>query len=173
MGILGKSTNMESPVQQHQICFANDVQWISGEMKSLGNPHYYINQDDLDSYNILNALIYPWSFTGLPANRTPQTIATKNKVQFLYFPDPASKEGFRVPIRTSTILLQLPLAVIRGEAPFMSEATIENFLDFWKPVFFPMINVNIHFLVDCATSLPSAIDVLYINRDFILSYISG
>ena len=173
MSMSGMSTNIAPPIQQHKVYVANDVQWIIGELKSLGNPHNYINRENLDTLNLLNAHIHPWSFTGLPTNHTPQTIVLRNKIQFLLFPDHATKEGFREPIRTSRIILQLPLAVVRGEAPFMSEAILENFLDFWKPTFFPMMNVNIHYLVECATRLPTEIDVLYINRETILSYISG
>jgi hypothetical protein len=172
MGILG-SANIKSPVQQHKVFAANDVQWVTGELKSLGSPHNFINRDKLTTLNILNAQIFPWSFTGLPANSSPQTLVFRDKIQFLLFPDPASKESFRSPIRTSIIIVQMPLAVLRGEAPFLSEATIENFLEYWKPKFFPMINTNIHYLVDCATNLPTDIDIVYINRESMLSYISG
>jgi hypothetical protein len=167
------STNIKSPVQQHKIIVANDMQWITGELKSLGIPYNYINRDTLDCLNILDAQICPWSFTGLPTSRAHQTIVLKNKVQLLLFPDPRTKEDFRPPIRTSTIMLQTPLAVVRGEAPFLSEAILENFLDFWKPTFFPMMNVNIHFLADCAVELPKEIDILFINRESILSYVGG
>jgi hypothetical protein len=173
MTLLSTSANIESPIQQHQVCLANDVQWITGGLRSLGNPHNYINQDDQDTFNLLEANVYPWSFTGLPTSRTPQTIVMKRQVQLLLFPNPETKEGFRAPIRTSKIMLHLPLAIIRGDAPFMSEASIENFLDFWKPTFFPMMNVNIHYLVDCAVHLPTEIVILYINRESVLSYFSA
>lgn len=173
MGILGRSPNIESPVQEHQMHLANDVQWITGNFKSLGNPHNYINQDNLDTFIIHNAHFSPWSFTGLPNSHASQTIAIRDNIQFFSFPDPITLEKFRKPLRTSLVILHLPLAVVRGEAPFLSEASVENFLDFWKGTFFPMCNASIHYLSDCATRLPTQTDVLYVNRKSILSYFSG
>ena len=173
MSMLGKSQNIDSPVQQHKVFLANDVQWISGELKSLGNPHNYINQDNLDTLNVANAHFSPWSFTGLPNSQTAQAIVNKDNIHFFIFPSPTTLEEFRKPLRTSMIILNLPLAVIRGEAPFMSEAALDNFLDFWKGTFFPMCNASIHYLSECATPLPVQTEVLYINRNSILSYISG
>jgi hypothetical protein len=173
MGMLGMSQNIESPVQQHPVNIANDVQWISGDLKSLGDPHYFINQDDLDVFTVLDAHLNPWTFTNLPNGRASQTIVVKENVQFLTFSSSIAMESFRKPLRTSRIILHLPLAVIRGEAPFLSEASLENFLDFWKGIFFPMCDASIHYLTDCSVRLPSQVDVLYINRRFVLDYFSG
>jgi hypothetical protein len=173
MGILGRSQNIESPVQQHQVSIANDVQWISGEFKSLGIPHYYINQDNLDTFILQHAHISPWSFTGLPNSHSAQAVVLRKNIQFLTFPDPETMAEFKEPLRTSTIILQLPLAIVRGDAPFLSEASLDNFLDFYKGLFIPMCRVNIHYLTDCAIRLPADIEVLYVNRDYILSYIGG
>lgn len=173
MGILGHSQIIESPIQEHPAFLINDVQLISGNFKSLGNPHDYLNQDDLDYYNILNPEFSPWSFTGLPNSRASQAMVNKNNLQLFGFTDSTTLELFRKPLRTSLVILNLPLAVVRGEAPFLSESSIENFLDFWKGNFFPVINAKMHFLTDCATNLPTEIEVLYINRTKILSYISG
>jgi len=144
MSISGRSPNFKSPVQEHQVFIANDVQWISGDLKSLGNPHNYINQDNIDTFNVINAHFSPWSFTGLPNSQAPQTIVFRDNIQFLLFSDPNTMEDFRKPLRTSIVILHLPLAVVRGEAPFLSEAAIENFLDFWKGAFLPMCNAKIH-----------------------------
>ncbi|TFG73491.1 MAG: hypothetical protein E4H27_00655 [Anaerolineales bacterium] len=173
MGIASMSSHIESPVQEHTVNLANDVQWITGNLRSLGNPHNYINQENLDYFIIRNAHFSPWSFKGLPNSHAPQATLLKDNVHFFSFPDPDSLETFRKPLHTSLIILHLPIAVIRGAAPFLSEATLDNFLDFWKGPFFPMCDVNIHYLSDCATRLPDKFDLLYINRKSVLSYISG
>lgn len=173
MSLLGMSQNIQSPIQQHMIYIVNDVQWISGELQSLGNPHYFINQDDLDAFNINDAHIAPWVFTGLPKSHTPQIIVSKKNTQFLAFPNPDAIEQYRNPLRTSMVILQLPLAIIRGEAPFLSEASLENFLEFFKGTFIPISHANIHYLAEATTQMPNQYEVLYINRESILSYMQG
>ena len=173
MSLLGMSQNIQSPIQQHIIYIVNDVQWISGELQSLGNPHFFINQDDLEAFNIHNAHISPWVFTGLPKSHTAQMIAIKENTQLLAFPNPDSMEQYRPPLRTSMVILQLPLAIIRGEAPFLSEASLENFLDFYKGTFIPISHANVHYLAEATTQMPNQYDVLYVNRESILSYMNG
>ncbi len=173
MGIASMAQNIGSPVKEYTVNLANDVQWISGNLKSLGEPHNYINQENLDYFLLRDAHISPWDFTGLPNSYASQATIVKNNIQFFSFPDPIAMDTFRKPLHTSLIILNLPLAVVRGEAPFLSEATLDNFLDFWKGTFFPLCGANIHYLSDCSIRLPDRFDILYINRNSVLSYISG
>jgi len=61
-------------------------------------------------------------------------------------------------------LINVGIAVIRGRAPFLSEARLANFLDFWKGLFFPVTEARIHFLATCTANLPAQARLLYINR---------
>jgi hypothetical protein len=173
MGILGNNPSMASPVQEHRVHIANDLQWISGTLEALGNPHHYINQDDTAFLNIKNPEIAPWSFTGLPKSRAPEIVMVRENIQFLIYPQQETLEQYREPPRSETLILNLPLAVIRGEAPFLSEAQLHNFLDFWKGFFLPLSNASIHYMVPSMVEVPTQTSLVYVNRTIIQSYIQG
>lgn len=172
MGLLGKG-KMDSPIQNHEVHIANDLLWITGEMETLGNPHNYINQDGLDFIRISNPHLVPWSFSGMPSSRVPEVILARERTQFLMFIHEASLVDFRPAMRMETLVMHLPLAVIRGKAPFLSEAKVSNFLDFWKGIFFPVVDAEIYFLADSSSQLPAQSPLAYINRDILQSYIKG
>jgi hypothetical protein len=172
MGLLGKG-EMSSPLQRHEVHVANDLLWTTGEMETLGNPHNYINQDGLDFMRVDSPRIAPWSFSGLPASRAPLIIMVRERIQFLSFIHQSSLQDFRPPPRMETLTLHLPLAMIHGKAPFLSEAKLHNFLDFWKGIFFPVLDAEIFFLADSPVELPSHSPLVYINRYILQSYITG
>lgn len=172
MSIFGQ-TSMGSPIQRHQISVANDVQWVEGTLETLGDPHNYINQEDQSVFAISDAHVAPWSFTGLPDSRPPKVIAVKDNVQMLIFQEETSQETFREAIHTETLIFNLPLAVIRGNVPFLSEAKLHNFLDFWKGRFLPVTDARIHYLAGSAVATPAQADLLYINRTLIQSYLQA
>jgi len=172
MGLLGKG-QMSSPLQGHEVYVANDLLWITGEMETMGNPHNYINQDGLDFIRIGNPHIAPWSFSGLPSSHAPSIIVARERIQFLVFVHEASLADFRPAPRTDTLVLHLPLAIIHGNAPFLSEAKLHNFLDFWKGVFVPIVDAEIYFLADSSSPLPAQSPLIYVNRHTVLSYIAG
>ncbi len=172
MGLLGKGA-MGSPIQNHEVHIANDLLWVTGKMETLGNPHNYINQDGLDFIRIGNPHLSPWASTGLPLSHVPEVVLTRERVQFLMFIHAASLEGFRPSPRMETLVLHLPLAIIRGNAPFLSEAKFHNFLDFWKGIFVPIVDAEIYFLADSSGQLPTQSSLAYVNRHIVLSYIEG
>ncbi|HNT75838.1 MAG TPA: hypothetical protein PKH77_12555 [Anaerolineae bacterium] len=172
MGLLGKR-DVVSPQQVHRVHMANDVLWLTGEMETLGNPHNYINQDGLNFIRVSNSHVTPWAFTGLPASHAPLMIMTRERTQLIVFPDPASMEQFRPPMRTDTLIINLSLVVVRGKVPFLSEAQVHNFLDFWKGIFFPVMDASLYFLTDGPADLPTESPLVYINRNLIQSYLSG
>ncbi len=176
MGLLGSRGGggaMSSPIQQHRVHIANDVLWFTGELETLGNPHNYINQDDLEFLRIKQPHVAPWSFTGLPASHLPLIVAVRDRTQFIIFPDDAAMKQFRPPMRTSTLVFNLSLAVIRGDTVFLSEALVHNFLDFWKGVFFPVVDASIYYLADGPAEHPTEVPLLYLNRNVIQSYAEG
>lgn len=170
MSLLGDRADMGSPVQQHRTLIANDLQWIDGTLETLGNPHNYLNQEDLDFLTLGESRITPWSFTGLPQSRGSRIIVARDSIQFLVFPGEEAMAQFRRPPRTATLMINLPLGIVRGNAPFLSEAQLHNFLDFWKGLFFPVTDVRIHTLAPSAAELPSQAPLIYINRKAIQSY---
>lgn len=172
MGLLGKG-QMSSPIQSHEVYIANDLLWVTGEMETLGNPHNYINQDGLDFIRISNPHIMPWSFSGLPSSHVPEVVLARERTQFLMFMHEASLAEYRPAPRMAMLVLHLPLAIIRGNAPFLSEAKLSNFLDFWKGIFVPIADAEVYFLADSASQLPARSPLLYINRYILQSYIAG
>ncbi|MDF1512575.1 MAG: hypothetical protein P1S60_02075 [Anaerolineae bacterium] len=173
MSLLGNPQNFESPIQEHHVKIANDIQWISGTIKTLGDAHNYINQDDLTYWNIVDAHISPWSFTGLPNSHVSSIMVDRDNIQLMMLTDTEALEAYRKPLRTSVVILNLPLLIICGEAPFLGEAKIENFFDYWKGTFLPLSSAKIHYLTETTTRLPSTVDLLFVNRHKIVSYISG
>lgn len=172
MGLLSGSS-IGSPIQKHEIQAANDLFWVTGELETLGNPHNYINQEGLDLLRISSANAAPWSFSGLPASQPPMIMMMRERTQFLAFTQEASLKDFRVAPNTEVMVIHLPLAIIRGAAPLLSEAKAHNFLDFWKGLFFPVVDAEIYFLADCAAQLPDQSRVVYVNRRIMQSYIPG
>jgi hypothetical protein len=172
MGLLGKG-QMSSPIQSHEVHIANDLFWVTGEMETLGNPHNYINQDGLDFIRIDNPHIVPWSFSGLPSSHTPAVVMARERTQFLMFIHEASLAEYRPAPRMERLVLHLPLAIIRGQAPFLSEAKLNNFLDFFKGVFVPIADAEVYFLADNPIQLPTQSPLVYINRYILQSYIAG
>ncbi len=172
MGLLGKG-QMSSPIQNHEVHIANDLLWVTGEMETLGNPHNYINQDGLDFIRIGNPHLSPWSFSGLPSSHASEIIMARERTQFLMFLHEESLAEYRPAPRMEILVLHMPLAIIRGKAPFLSEAKINNFLDFWKGIFVPIVDVEIYFLADSSSQLPAKSPLTYINRYILQSYIAG
>ncbi len=159
-------------IQRHRGYVANDLQWIEGSLETLGNPHDYINQDGLDVFTLDDARISPWSFTGLPNSRSAQIIVRRESTQFLIFTDEETVTQFREPPRTETLILNSPLAILRGRLPFLSDAGVANFMDFWKGDFVPVMEVQIHYLAPSAADMPPRARLLYINRRAIQSYVA-
>ncbi len=172
MGLLGRK-DMESPHQQHPIQLANDVMWIDGELETMGNPHNYINQDGLNFLRISKPHIAPWAFTGLPASHTSQVIVARERTQILIMSGESAQQQFRPPMKTETLVINLSLAVIRGKAPFLSEAALHNFLDFWKGIFFPVMDAELYFLAEGPAEQPTTAPLVYINRNAIQDYLEG
>jgi hypothetical protein len=173
MGMLGSNPSMASPVQTHQVSMANDLQWVTGTLETLGNPHHYINQDDTGFFTIKEPSVSPWTFTGLPNSHAPEIVMVRENIQFLIYPQQETLEQYREPPRSETLILNLPLAVIRGSAPFLSEAQLHNFLDFWKGLFVPVSQASIHYLAPSMIELPTQTSLIYVNRQTIQSYIQG
>ena len=173
MSLRGDRSDIGSPVQHHQTLVANDLQVITGKLDTLGNPHNYLNQDGMDFLLLSEPQVIPWSFTGLPQSHPPEIILMRDSVQFLAFQSEAAQNEFREPPRTSTLMLSLPLAVVRGKVPFLSEARLNNFLDFWKGLFFPVMQAQIHYLASSGAELPSQVPLLYVNRRSVQSYIQA
>lgn len=172
MSVLGDTT-MESPIQEHRVAIANDLQWIEGKLESLGNPHNYINQENLTVFSVSDPLIAPWTFTGLPNTRPDRVYIAKERVQFLVFPEDETVDQLRQSPHTETLIINLPLAIIHGDVPFLSEAREQNFLDFWKGIFLPVTNAEIHYLAPSAADLPTHTRSLYVNRTTLQSYTRG
>ncbi|MBN2007559.1 MAG: hypothetical protein JXA21_29710 [Anaerolineae bacterium] len=172
MGLLGRK-DMESPHQQHIIQLANDVMWIEGELETMGNPHNYINQDGLSFLRINQPHIAPWAFTGLPASHVPLFVVARDRIQILIMSGESAQEQFRPPMKTETLVINLSLAVIRGKVPFLSEAQVHNFLDFWKGVFVPVMDAELYFLAEGPGEKPTTASVLYIHRNAIQCYLEG
>jgi len=173
MSLIGRSLPIQSPIQEHPVYLVNELQWITGHLKSMGNPHMYINQDDLAFFTIQNSHTSPWSFTGIPGSHSTQTMVKRDNLHLVAFPEPSSADGFRPPMQSATLILSLSMAIIRAKAPIMGEASVDNFLDYYKGRFVAFTNAKIHFLTDCAIKLPAELDILYINREKILSYVGG
>jgi hypothetical protein len=170
MGLLGRG-EMSSPQQNHEVHVANDLLWVTGEMETMGSPHNYINQDGLDFIRIANPHVAPWSFSGLPSSHVPSIIMARERIQFLMLIHEASLKEYRPAPKTETLIFHLPLAIIRGNVPFLSEAKFNNFLDFWKGIFVPITNAEVYFLSDNSSQLPARSPLIYVNRHIVLSYV--
>ena len=83
MGIASMAQNIGSPVKEYTVNLANDVQWISGNLKSLGEPHNYINQENLDYFLHSRCTYFTLGF-----HRTPQQLCVSShhcKKQYTVF----------------------------------------------------------------------------------------
>ena len=158
------------PIQHHPAYVANDVVWIQGTLQTNGNPHNYINQDGLLFLTIEEPHVAPWTFTGLPASEPPLIVTTTSRIQLIFFPGEGAMEQYREPIRTEKVMIHTPLAVIHGAAPFLSEAELSNFLEFWRGVFFPISDASVYYLAESTAPQPAKTPLLYINRNAVLSY---
>ncbi len=172
MSLLGKG-QMGTPLQEHEVYVANDLLWVSGNLETLGDPHNFINQDGTQFLKLNNPRIVPWPFSGLPASHAPTIIVVRERVQFLIFTGEEALGAFRVTPRTNVLILHLPLAIIRGSVPFLSDAKLHNFLDFWKGIFFPVTDAEIYYLAGGAEQLPVHSRLVYVNRNLLQSYVSG
>jgi hypothetical protein len=162
---------MGSPVQEHPVQVANDLQWISGDLEALGNPNNYVNQEGQEMMTVNKAEIMPWTFTGLPGSQAPKVMIRRSNIQFLIFPGEETLEQFRPAPRTTSLIINLPLVIVRGDAPLMSEAKMENFLDFWKGDFIPVSDASLYYLAEAPIKLPGHADLLYVNTRLIQSYV--
>lgn len=162
-----------SPVQEHPVHVANDLQWISGNLETLGNPNNYVNQEGQDIMTVNEAEVAPWTFTGLPTSQVPKVMLRRSNILFLIFPGEDTLEQFRPAPRTASLILNLPLVIVRGHAPLMSEAKMENFLDFWKGDFIPVSNASLYYLAEAPISLPHSTELLYLNTHLIQSYVEA
>ncbi len=175
MGLLRQvgGVGAASPLQKHEVYVANDLFWITGVMETTGNPHHYINQEDRDYWRIAEAHLAPWTFTGLPSSHVPEVIISRERIQMLAFPGQEAMSQFHPPIRSHALVLYYPLAVIRGEVPFLSEATVRNFLDFWKGLFYPVVSASVYYLTEGMVEMPTEFEVLYLNREMLQNYIEA
>jgi hypothetical protein len=162
-----------SPVQEHPVYIANDLQWIGGDLETLGNPNNYINQEGQEIVTVNDAEIAPWTFTGLPTTQSPKVMIRRSNIQFMVFYGEEALEQFREPPRTTSVILNLPLVIVRGNVPLMSEAKIENFLDFWKGDFIPVSEASLYYLAEAPVELINASELLYVNTRLIQSYVQA
>lgn len=172
MSLLG-GESMGSPVQEHPAYVANELQWISGDMETLGNPNNYVNQEGQDIIRINRVEIAPWTFTGLPTSQAPKAMVRRANIQFLVFHGAEALEQFREAPRTASLILHLPLVVVRGKAPLMSEAKMDNFLDFWKGDFIPISEASLYYLAEASIDIPKRAELLYLNTRQIQSYVQA
>jgi hypothetical protein len=152
---------------------ANGVLWVEGDLETLGDPHNYINQDGLEFLRVVAPQSAPWTFTGLPVSRPQEMVIACSHIQMLMFPDEASMANFRLAPKTQVLMINLPLAVVRGAVPFLGESKLHNFLDFYKGAFVPLVDVGIHFLAEGSVGLPTQAKLLYVNRAAIQAYVLG
>jgi len=162
-----------SPQQKHPAQVIGDLFWSEGLLETLGDPHGHINKDGSDYLTLFEARVTPWQFTGLPPVRAAQLEVSRATIQTLVFSEQEVIESARRPPRTLTMMVYLPLAVIRGAAPMFSDAKLNNFLDFWKGVFLPMYDCSIHYLAEAGGRLPARTPLLYINRQHIQGYLEA
>ncbi len=165
--------SMGSPVQEHPAHVVNDLQWISGDLETLGNPNNYVNQEGQDILRINGAEIAPWTFTGLPTSQSPKAMVRRSNIQFLIFYGEAALEQFREAPRTASLILNLPLVIVRGNVPLMSEAKMQNFLDFWKGDFIPISDASLYYLAESPIDILTSAELLYLNTRHIQSYVQA
>jgi hypothetical protein len=161
---------MGPPVRHHRVGIVNAVQWIEGDLEALGNPHDFVNQDDLDMLTVAGALVTPWAFTGLPNSRVDRLIVRRASVQILTFNEEATLAEYREPPSKGILVFNLPLVIVRGSVPVASEARPANALDFWRRVFYPVTDAQIHYLARTEATPPASARLVYVNRAVVQSY---
>ncbi len=80
---------------------------------------------------------------------------------------------FRRPPRLGMMIITTPMAVVRGQVPLLSEAKMENFLEFWRGVFFPVLDASLYFIAEGQGELPEEAPIVYLNRDYVITYVEG
>ena len=170
MGLLGGDIG-GSPVQQHPVIITLDLYVATGNLESLGSPHPYINQDGLQYLRLHEAQIAPWAFTGLKPSHTDLLMAQRSKIQSLIFTKNETVELFQRPPRTEKVMFYLPLLVMQGEAPFLGDAKITNFMESWKGQFLPVFNAALHVLAEGPVRPPTRVPLIYISRDLVQGYL--
>ncbi len=164
---------IESPIQLHEVSIATELFWATGTLESLGNPNLYVNQDDLTYMKLNESHLRPWSFTGLPTSSPEEVLIRREKIQMLFLESEEAISQYRVPPRTGQLAIYLPLAVIKGQVPYYSEAKFVNFLDFWKGDLLPVSEASVHFLASGVTQLPLQAELVYVHRNHILAYVEA
>ncbi len=160
-----------SPIQRHTAQVCTDIFWVEGELESLGNPHLYINQDDLPYFQLQDSHIRPWSYSGLPSSSCAETLVNRDNAHLLYFPNDETNVAYKAPPRATPLVFYFPLFVVQAKVPLLSEASFENFTEFWRGIFIPVQDASIHFLVSAPCTLPTQASLLYINRRHIQGYV--
>ena len=167
-----KNTEMDvSPIQHHAVNLCTEIFWAEGQLESLGNPHLYINQDDLPYFQLQEPRLKPWTYADLPSSSPSTTLVNRANAHLLYFPDDETNEQYKSPQKTTSIVFYFSLFVVQARAPLLSEATLENFTEFWKGVFIPVQEASIHFLISAPRALPAEVSLLYLNRHHIQGYV--
>ncbi len=166
---LGSAASV-SPLQQHAVVVVTDLYWASGQMDTLGAPHFYINQDGIIYYALSEATLVPWDFTGLPVSKVGRLYVRRAELQMFFFVAAETNAEYHEPPRRGNLLIHLPLIVIRGSVPYMSEAKANNFLDFLKGDLVPVMGASIHYLGEAPRKLPAQLPLVYVQRQRILSY---
>lgn len=162
-----------SPQQKHPVQMIGDLFWTKGLLETLGDPHGHINKDGFDYLTVYEARVNPWQFTGLPSVPATQLEVNRATIQALYFLEQDVVESARRPPRTLTLMIYLPLAIVRGAAPMFSDSKLSNFLEFWKGVFIPIFDCSIHYLTETGGRLASRTPLVYVNRQHIQGYLEA
>jgi|YNPNPStandDraft_1061719.scaffolds.fasta_scaffold04737_6 hypothetical protein len=166
---LGSAASV-SPLQQHAVVVVTDLYWASGQMDTLGPPHFYLNHEGLTYYTLSDATLVPWDFTGLPVSKAGRLYVRRAELQMLFFVAAETNAEYHEPSRRGNLLIHLPLIVIRGAVPFLSEAKANNFLDFLKGELVPVMGASLHYLGEASRKLPTQLPLIYVQRQRILSY---
>ncbi len=171
--MLKRSTPIGSPVQHHPVDMFNDISWVSGTLRTNGNPNNYINQDGLIYLVLEQAHVVPWTFSGLPTSSPERVVTTVKRIQGMIFTGEDAIGQFRRPPRLGMMIITTPMAVVRGQVPLLSEAKMENFLEFWRGVFFPVLDASLYFIAEGQGELPEEAPIVYLNRDYVITYVEG
>ncbi len=159
-----------SPIRPYAMGCMTDLFWAEGALQSRGNPHFYINQEETEHFLLRDGVLHPWAFTALPKSKSSLVAVNRDRVHMLIFSDEETNELYRRPPRMARLVLYFPLCVIQGEVPLLSEATVEDFLDFWRGALFPIHDAAIHYLVEGMAALPHRASLLYAHRRHLVGY---
>lgn len=162
-----------SPLQSHAVQIATDLYFATGQLETLGEPNFFINQEGNTLFKLGQAQIAPWAFTGLPVSQASPFLINRSRVQLLLYTEPEVSAGYRRPPRTGKVLIYMPLMVVQGSVPFLSEAKLHNFMDFWKGDFITVLDAEVHFIAESQVRLPTAAPIIYLHRNFIQGYLEA